>query len=161
MGVMGRNMRSWIVATVAVPAWCLLLLTALTHASYMQDEGAPSASSNERLEFLGDAVLNLIVAEYIFREFPDRAEGELMRLRSALVSEPTLARFAREAKLGELLLLEKHQAEAGGRDRPSILADAFEAVIGAVFVDRGLEAAAEFVLRWVGPAARGLSDEAL
>jgi ribonuclease-3 len=129
-----------------------LLLTALTHSSYVKSQGAPVSASNERLEFLGDAVLGLVIAEYFFREYPDRAEGDLTRLKSVIVSEATLARCARERGLGELLVLDRGEEESGGRDRPSILADAFEAVIGAVFLDQGLPAAADFIFRWLQPA---------
>ena len=136
-----------------------LLLTALTHSSYVKSQGEPASACNERLEFLGDAVLGLVIAEYVFQEFPDRSEGDLTRLKSALVSEPTLARCAKEAGLGELIVLDRGEQESGGRERPSILADAFEAVIGAIFLDSGLDAAAEFIFRWLEPALAELDEE--
>ncbi len=136
-----------------------LLVTALTHSSYVQEQGAQAGPSNERLEFLGDAVLGLVIADYVFREFPDQAEGELTRVKAALVCEPTLAQCAREAGLGELVLLGAGEEENGGRDRPSILADTFEAVIGAIFLDQGLAAATEFILRWLEPVATALAEE--
>ncbi len=136
-----------------------LLITALTHSSYVQGQGTETGPSNERLEFLGDAVLGLVIADYVFHEFPEYAEGELTRLKAALVCEPTLAQCAREAGLGELILLGLGEEEHGGRDRPSILADAFEAVTGAIFLDQGLAAATEFILRWLEPVATALAEE--
>jgi len=138
-----------------------LLLTALTHSSYVKGQGAASGPSNERLEFLGDAVLGLVIADYVFRAVPEGDEGDLTRLKSALVSERTLAWCAREAGLGPFLVLDRGEDESGGRDRPSILADGFEAVIGAVFLDRGFDVAADFVLRWLAPALAECGDDAL
>lgn len=136
-----------------------LLITALTHSSYVFEQGPQAGPSNERLEFLGDAVLGIVVADYLFREFPDHAEGELTRLKSVLVCEATLAQCACRAGLGELVLLGAGEEENGGRERPSILADTFEAVIGAVFLEQGLRAAADFILRWLEPVATALAEE--
>ena len=102
---------------------------------------------NERLEFLGDAVLELITSEYLFREYVDRQEGELSRLRATLVCEQSLAICARELEIGALLMLGRGEETTGGRNRDSILADAFEAVIGAIYMDGGLSEAVRFVQR--------------
>ncbi|MBQ6797035.1 MAG: ribonuclease III [Clostridia bacterium] len=138
-----------------------LLRTALTHSSYA-NEGR-GLRSNERLEFLGDSVLSIVVSEYLFELFKNKQEGDLTKLRAALVCEKTLAEFARGISLGECLLLGKGEQNTGGRERPSILSDAFEAVIAAIFLDGGMKAAKEFVLSFVveelkKPAARSSSD---
>lgn len=117
-----------------------LLRQALTHRSHSQPH-------NERLEFVGDAVLNCVVAEALFQRFPALAEGELSRLRARLVSQPGLAERGHELLLGEHLLLGEGEMRSGGADRPSILADAVEALIGAVFLDGGFDAARATVLR--------------
>lgn len=124
-----------------------VLQEALTHDSYAHEHGG---RSNERLEFLGDAVLDLVVAEVLFRSFPEREEGELSMFRAAVVSRPTLAEVAARLGLGDLLLLGKGAGESGARRRPSVLAAALEAVVGAVFLHHGYEGAralAEEVLR--------------
>jgi ribonuclease-3 len=126
-----------------------LLCQALTHGSYAYEH--PGAVSNQRLEFLGDAVLSLVVSDYLYRTFPDKAEGELTRLRAAVVCESSLARVARELGIGQALFMGRGEAHSGGRERPSILADAFEAVLGALYLDQGLAVAAEFALKWLGP----------
>lgn len=123
-----------------------LLQQALTHTSYANEFKGELLPSNERLEFLGDAVLDLVIGEYLFRQFRDLPEGDLTKARAALVCEQTLSRRARELEIGEYLLLGKGEAASGGRDRISILADAFEAVIGAVYLDNGFDAASRFVL---------------
>src|SRR4051812_25157217 len=117
-----------------------LLLRALTHRSY-------SASHNERLEFLGDSVLNCAVALQLFRKFPALSEGELSRVRASLVSQPTLAAVATSVQLGACLRLGEGELRSGGASRPSILADGLEAVIGAAFLDSGFEAAYDLVAR--------------
>jgi ribonuclease-3 len=101
---------------------------------------------NERLEFLGDAVLDLVISEYLFREFPGLPEGELTKSRSVVVCEGTLAKRAAELSIGQYLLLGKGEASSGGRERTSILADSFEAIIGAVYMDSGLSAVSKFIL---------------
>jgi ribonuclease-3 len=111
-----------------------LLAQALTHRSF-------GASHNERLEFVGDAVLNCVVADSLFVRFPDLAEGALSRVRAALVNQETLARVARNVALGQEIRLGEGEQRSGGADRPSILADALEAVFGAVYVDGGFDAA--------------------
>ncbi|MBC7222250.1 ribonuclease III [Candidatus Bipolaricaulota bacterium] len=115
---------------------------ALTHASYANETGNPS---NERLEFLGDAVLSLAVTEILFRRFPERAEGELTRIRAVVVSRPVLAEVARRLSLGRHLLLGKGAEEAGARERPSVLAAALEALLGATFLAHGYAAVRDLV----------------
>ena len=123
-----------------------LLHLALVHRSYLNERNN-ATESNERLEFLGDAVLSLIVADYLFRHYPDRPEGELTDLRSALVRRETLAKWAAELTIGRYLFLGKGEAQTGGRSRALTLASAFEAVLGAIYLERGLEPAAA----WLGP----------
>jgi ribonuclease-3 len=123
-----------------------LLQQALIHTSYANERKGDSSQHNERLEFLGDAVLDLVISEYLYRRFGDLPEGELTKARATVVCEPALAGRAKAIGLGEHLLLGRGEAASGGRERISILADAFEAVIGAVYLDRGLAAAADFVL---------------
>jgi len=122
-----------------------LIDRALAHRSYCAEH--PDTLSNERLEFLGDAVLGLIVTDYMVAEYPDMPEGELAKLRASVVNSEVLAEVAREAQLGGLLLLGKGEEATGGRDKPSILADAMEAVIAAVYLDGGWDAARKLVLR--------------
>lgn len=114
-----------------------------THRSYAYENGG--GPSNERLEFLGDAVLQIVVTEHIFRSFPDLAEGQLAKLRASLVSAVALADVARSLDLGGLILLGKGELATGGRDKTSILADTFEAVIGAIHVSCGAEASSSFI----------------
>ncbi len=125
-----------------------LLLTALTHSSYANEWKHP-LKNNERLEFLGDSVLSLVVAEYLFEHYKHLPEGELTKQRAALVCEKSLYGFAKQIDLGDMLLLGKGEEHTGGRERPSILADAFEAVIAAVYLDGGFEAAKRHVLRFI------------
>lgn len=127
-----------------------ILSNALTHSSYA-NESHRSLKSNERLEFLGDAVLSIIVSDYIFRHFDHLPEGELTKLRSSLVCEKSLCGFARALGLGEYLLLSRGEQHTGGRERPSILADAFEALIAAIYIDGGMQEAKKFVLSYVLP----------
>ncbi len=125
-----------------------LLLRAVTHSSYA-NEKQTDYGCNERLEFLGDSVLGFITAEYFFKHCTDLPEGELTKLRAATVCEKSLYGFAQEIELGKYLLLGKGEINTGGRERPSILADAFEAVIAAIYLDGGMEAAKSFVLSFV------------
>ena len=125
-----------------------LLKNALTHSSYANEVRA-YYGSNERLEFLGDSILSIIVSEYIYKQFPKMPEGELTRLRASLVCEKSLCSFARELELGKYLLLGKGEAHNGGRERDSILADAFEAVLAAIYLDAGMEKAREHVMNFV------------
>jgi ribonuclease-3 len=117
-----------------------LLVTALTHSSYANENRKEGALSNERLEFLGDAILGFTVAEYLYRDRPDMPEGQMSRLRAELVCEPTLCAAAEDLGLGQHLRLGRGEETGGGRGRPSILADAVEAVIAAVYLDGGIEA---------------------
>ena len=131
---------------------------ALAHRSWCgeQEGGAPS---NERLEFLGDAVLGLIVAGYTYDHFPDFAEGKLAKVRSAVVNARVLADVAGRLGVGEVLLLGRGEEGSGGRTKASILADAFEAVLGAVYLDAGWEAARQLVLRELGEAIERAGEE--
>jgi ribonuclease-3 len=116
--------------------------TALTHTSWLNEAGRPDRSDNERLEFLGDAVVDLVVSDLLMRRFPDRREGDLSRARAALVSETGLARVALTIDIGHFILLGKGEERTGGRARPSILANALEALMGAIYIDAGFDAAA-------------------
>jgi ribonuclease-3 len=116
--------------------------TALTHTSWVNEAGAGARTDNERLEFLGDAVLALVVSDLLMRRLPGRAEGDLTRMRAALVSETGLARAAAAIDLGSWIFLGRGEERTGGRSRPSILADALEALMGAIYLDGGLPAAA-------------------
>ncbi|ADU51065.1 ribonuclease III [Thermaerobacter marianensis DSM 12885] len=135
-----------------------LFLEALTHASYRAEHPDTAGADNERLEFLGDAVLNLCVTDHIFRTYPQRPEGELSKLRAATVRAETLAVTAQRLGLGELLRLGRGEEATGGRQRPSVLADAFEAVVAAVYLQEGLEGARAFILRTLGDEIRRLAE---
>ena len=126
-----------------------LLQNALTHSSYANERWHNSLLCNERLEFLGDSVLGMLVAEYLYRTFPDRPEGELTRMRADMVCEKTLANVANSIGLGEHLLLGHGEEQSKGRTRNSILADAMESVIAACFLDGGMEAAEGIVKRFI------------
>jgi len=126
-----------------------LLQNALTHSSYANERWHNSLLSNERLEFLGDSVLGMLVADYLYRTFPDRPEGELTRMRADMVCEHTLATAANRIGLGEHLQLGHGEEQGGGRARESILADAMESVIAACFLDGGLEAALKVVRQFI------------
>lgn len=128
-----------------------LLIRALTHRSYLNEAAYPAALDNERLEFLGDAVLDFLTGESLYHRFPEMREGELTNLRSALVKRDTLARFAREINLGEYMFIGKGERAAGGHRRVPLLAGAFEALIGALYLDQGLEAVKTFWLRFADP----------
>lgn len=126
-----------------------LLQNALTHSSYANERWHNSLMSNERLEFLGDSVLGMLVADYLYRSFPDRPEGDLTRMRADMVCEKALAVVAHRLELGRHLLLGKGEEQGGGRNRDSILADAVESVIAACYLDGGMEAAVAFVERFI------------
>jgi ribonuclease-3 len=129
-----------------------LLERALRHSSYTHEHaGLGVASSNEQLEFLGDAVLALTVSDLLLKAFPEEAEGALSRRRAALVNARTLAAVARDLDLGVHLLLGRGEARQGGRDKPSLLADALEAVLAAVYLDGGIRAARALIRRWFAP----------
>ncbi|MCC3373049.1 ribonuclease III [Cohnella sp. REN36] len=124
-----------------------LLRQAFTHTSYVNEQRGSRVEHNERLEFLGDAVLQLTVSEALYRMYPDRPEGELTRLRAGIVCEPSLVRFAEALDFGQVVLLGKGEEQTGGRTRPSLLADAFEAFVGALYLDQGLEEVRTFLDR--------------
>ncbi|MCD7891718.1 MAG: ribonuclease III [Ruminococcus sp.] len=125
-----------------------LIHQALSHSSYANEKKNPGGS-NERLEFLGDSVLSIVVSEHLYTHLTHIAEGELTKFRASLVCEKSLHVFAQQIQLGKYLLLGKGEENTGGRERPSILADAFEAVIAAVYLDGGLEAARKHILRFL------------
>ncbi len=127
------------------------LKEALTHSSYA-NEGNRRLKSNERMEFLGDSVLSLVSGQYLFEKYPDMPEGELTKLKASLVCTESLMRFAKQIDLGNYLFLGKGELMTGGAERPSILEDAFESLIAAVYLDGGLEQAREFVIGFLKPA---------
>ncbi|GIK56561.1 MAG: ribonuclease 3 [Chloroflexota bacterium] len=129
-----------------------LLTRALTHRSYWNEKPEASLEDNERLEFLGDAVLDFVVGAYLYHHFPEMNEGELTSLRAALVQARALAAFARELDLGNFLRLGYGEAENGGRERIPILCATFEAVIGAVYLDQGLASVERIVAGFIAPA---------
>jgi len=126
-----------------------LLKQALTHSSYANEQKIRKNGDYERLEFLGDAVLELISSEFLFKEHPDMPEGKLTKLRSSLVCEPALAQCAKEIDLGSYMLLGKGEESTGGRYRESITSDAMEALIGALYLDGGFQIAREFILKYI------------
>ena len=127
-----------------------LLTEALTHSSYAHEQHN-NMKNNERLEFLGDAVLSIVVSDYIYKHCPDRPEGELTKLRASLVCEKSLFDFAKVIDLGSYLRLSNGERRNGGAKRPSIVSDAFEALIAAIYLDGGMEPAREHILRFVVP----------
>jgi ribonuclease-3 len=134
-----------------------LALTALTHKSYCNEQRGEPCVDNERLEFLGDAVVDLAIGQRLMERFPQASEGELSKLRALIVNEEGLARVARAVGLGELLLLGRGEELTGGRDKPSVLADALEAVIAAIFLGNGLPAAMGFIDRVFSEALDGVA----
>lgn len=136
-----------------------LLHRALTHSSYANEKKS-EGGSNERLEFLGDSVLSIIVAEHIFKNYRNLPEGDLTKIRASLVCESALYEFACELKLGDYILLGKGEYNSGGNRRPSILADAFEAVLAAMYLDGGIEPARTHVLRFVDKKLKNMSSAA-
>ena len=135
-----------------------LLRQALVHKSHTNDLGLSGLESNERLEYLGDAVLGALVAEQLYRRFPDRHEGQLTQLRSMLVRASTLAGWARELDLAQFVLVSRGEDRAGGRARDPLLSSAFEAILGAIYLDRGFRAAQAFVKRFVIPEIDRVAD---
>ncbi len=127
-----------------------LLETALTHSSYANENKL--SYNNERLEFLGDSILGFITADYLYNNFGKIHEGELTKLKAFLVCEGSLFGFAKELELGGYILLGRGEEQTGGRERPSVVSDAFEAVIAAIFLDGGMSAACSFVLSFIIPA---------
>ncbi len=126
-----------------------LLRQALTHSSYANEKHMKKLSDNERLEFLGDAVLEVVSSEFLYHNYADVPEGELTKLRASIVCEPTLALCTQEMDLGKYIYLGKGEDHTGGRKRKSILSDALEAVIGAIYLDGGFANAKEFVLKYI------------
>lgn len=126
-----------------------LLNAALTHSSYANEKGLPVQEFNERLEFLGDAVLEMLTSEHLYKQFPDYSEGILTRIRASVVRGRVLAEYAIELGMGEFLLLGKGENATGGRTRASILANVFEAVTGAIYLDGGYFPARDFVLKFI------------
>jgi ribonuclease-3 len=122
-----------------------LIIQALKHRSYLSVSGEDRLSSNERLELLGDSVLGLVVTEYLFNNFPGKEEGELTSMKSLVVSRKVLAKIANNLQLGKYILMNEAEERAGGRKRPSIVADAIEAITGAIYLDGGLDSAVDFV----------------
>lgn len=123
-----------------------LITLAFTHSSYANEHKKGKNENNERLEFLGDAALDLVISKYIYITFPEMPEGELTKLRAGVVCEPTIAKKARMIGLGDYILLGKGEESTGGRNRDSILADAFEAVIGAIYLDGGSEQVQKYIM---------------
>ncbi|OIK15249.1 ribonuclease III [Bacillus sp. MUM 13] len=128
-----------------------LLKQAFTHSSYVNEHRRKPYEDNERLEFLGDAVLELTISKYLFKKYPLMSEGELTKLRAAIVCEPSLVDFATQLSFGDLVLLGKGEEMTGGRERPALLADVFEAFVGALFLDLGLDSVLVFLERVVFP----------
>lgn len=125
-----------------------LLAEALTHSSYANEEKR-SSHNNERLEFLGDSVLSIVVSEFLFKKYPNIPEGELSKLRASIVCEQSLFEFAKQIDLSHYILLGKGEENTGGRERPSIVSDAFEAVIAAIFLDGGMECVKPYILSFL------------
>ncbi|MDO4438483.1 MAG: ribonuclease III [Eubacteriales bacterium] len=126
-----------------------LLKKALTHPSYSGEMGLKRYESNQRLEFLGDAVLELVISEYLYKTHSETEEGELTRMRSSLVFEAALDVCARDINLGDFILLGKGENQCGGREKPSILSDTYEALIGAIFLDGGIDSAKSFIYEFL------------
>ncbi len=127
----------------------ILLLQALTHSSFSNEQKINRYKNYERLEFLGDAVLELLSSRFFFETYPEMSEGQMTRMRSSMVCEPALAFCARDLSLGEYILLGKGEEATGGRKRDSIISDVMEAVIGAIYLDGGIEEADKFVRKYV------------
>jgi ribonuclease-3 len=138
-----------------------LLQRALTHRSYLNENRDYQFGDNERLEFLGDAVLDFAIGEYLFHRFPDHDEGTLTSLRAALVRTESLASFATQVDLGVFVLLGRGEEESGGRDRPAVLCGAFEALVGALYLDQGLAKTSEFIMPIFEPALEHILEDEL
>lgn len=123
-----------------------ILDLSLTHSSHAYEKGSENTEQNERLEFLGDAVLSLIISDYIYYRYPKRPEGELAKIRASLVNKAILAKIAKELDIGQYLLLGKGEESTGGRKRNSILANTVEAIIGAIYLDKGIKEARKFII---------------
>ncbi|QHE52160.1 ribonuclease III [Pontibacillus sp. HMF3514] len=128
-----------------------LLEQAFTHSSYVNEHRTKEYDDNERLEFLGDAVLELAISQYLYRKHPDMSEGELTKFRASIVCEASLVRFANDLNFSELIYLGKGEEMTGGRERPALLADVFEAFIGALYLDRDFQTVIRFLEEFVYP----------
>ncbi|MBP1046970.1 ribonuclease III [Enterococcus sp. BWM-S5] len=128
-----------------------LLEQAFTHSSYVNEHRYMKLSDNERLEFLGDAVLELLVSQYLYRHFPELSEGKLTKMRAAIVREDSLSKFAKECHFDQYILLGKGEENSSGRERPALLCDVFEAFLGALYLDQQLEAVREFISKVIFP----------
>ncbi|GEO25159.1 ribonuclease 3 [Alicyclobacillus acidoterrestris] len=128
-----------------------LLKQAFTHASYRNEHRKAQIQDNERLEFLGDAVLELLISDFLFQAYPHMPEGELTRMRAAIVCEPSLVMFAKRLQFDEYVRLGRGEERSGGRRRPALLADVFEAFLGALYIDQGIERVREFVDTYIIP----------
>jgi ribonuclease-3 len=135
-----------------------LLETAFTHSSYAHEKGLSASDYNERLEFLGDAVLELTISDVLYQRFPSFTEGQLTKFRAGLVCEPTLAKLAAKMNVAPFLRLGKGEEATGGRQRDALAADAFEAMLGAVYLDAGIEKARAIIVTWFEPEILHLRD---
>ena len=135
-----------------------LLLNALVHRSYLNEAKRANLQSNERLEFLGDSVLSFLVSSYIFQKYPDFPEGKLTFVRTFLVRTETLALLAKKLHLGKFLLISKGEESGGGRENPLLLANCFEAVLGAIYLDQGVETTTNFLQKNLDPVIMSISD---
>ncbi len=138
-----------------------ILTQALTHRSYLNENRAEKGGHNERLEFLGDAVLELVITDFLYQKYPAKTEGDLTSIRSALVNATTCAQVASELLVNDFLLLSRGEAKDTGRARQYILANALEAIIGAIYLDRGYDSAKEFILRFIAPLTEKIVEEEL
>ncbi len=138
-----------------------LYIEAFTHRSYLNDNKDEKLNHNERLEFLGDAVLELIISEYLFSKYPNRPEGELTSFRAALVKTESLAQCAKDLNFGQYLLLSKGEETTGGRDKDYLLANSFEAVLGAIYLDQGYEISKEYVYQHLIPKLQNIVENRL
>ncbi|MCL1863303.1 MAG: ribonuclease III [Defluviitaleaceae bacterium] len=137
-----------------------LIKHAITHSSFVHEQKLEAGDSNERLEFLGDAVLELCISDFLYHRYPDMNEGDLTKKRASLVCEATLASLARKLKIGQFILLGQGEASEGGREKDSILSDVFESILGAIFLDGGLEEVRALILRLYEPIADKASRQA-
>ncbi len=138
-----------------------LLQQALTHRSFLNEHKALKGKHNERLEFLGDAVLELVITDYLYREYPDKTEGDLTSIRSALVNATTCAEVAKNLDVNNFILLSKGEAKDTGRARQYILANALEAIIGSVYLDAGYDSAKDFIMKNIAPMTEQIVKEEL
>jgi len=136
----------------------MLLQRALTHRSVLQETGEGRSNSNEQLELLGDAVLDLIVVEYLYERFPDRQEGDLSKLKSRVVSGHSLQSIARTIDLGQYILMSENEERNGGRERDSILEDTLEAIVAAIYLDGGQKAATKFIKKFILPTIENIVE---